>query len=227
MTDRIPPHGTFGRYQGPRRHNRWQPCRCDLCRAAAFRKSKEQALRRLRGIPAFVDRTPVAGHVYQLLDAGWDRSEIADAARISRKTVYNVLDSDLRTVRATTAAALLKLRPEDAPSLRPALGAMRRVRALSAMGWTLRWTAERAGISETGLRDICSGRTKTVGRDRFDAIDRVYRAYSMRLGPSDVARRSARAKQWVTAAAWNDIDDPADQPHCVIGQNIRRHKAAA
>jgi lambda repressor-like predicted transcriptional regulator len=226
VPDRIPPHGTPGRYQGPRRHNRWQACRCDLCRAAALRNAKQQELRRLCGIPAYINRHTVATHVRSLLDAGWDRQQIADTAGVSRKTVFNVLNSTAPTVQRGTAEALLALRPENAPAWRPAIGAMRRVRALSAMGWPLWWTAERAGISETGLRDICSGRTKTVSRARFDAIDRVYRTYAMRIGPSDAARTAARAKQWATAAAWNDIDDPTDRPHSVIGQCERRRRAA-
>jgi hypothetical protein len=226
VPDRIPPHGTPGRYQGLRRHNRWQACRCNLCRAAALRTAKTQELRRLRGIPAYVDRSIVAAHVRLLLAAKWDRQTIADTAGVSRKTVFNVLNSTRANVQIGTAQALLKLRPEDAPSWRPAFGAMRRVRALSAMGWPLWWTAEQAGLSETGIRDICSGRTQMVSRERFDAIDRVYRAHAMRLGPSDVARTVARAKHWATAAAWNDIDDPNDQPHSVIGLCERRRQAA-
>lgn len=227
MPDRIPAHGTPGRYQGPRRHTRWQPCRCNLCRAAALRLAKTQALRRLRGIAGYVDRATVAAHVRVLLDAKWDRQEIAEAAGVSRKTVFNVLNSRAATVQITTARALLKVRPEEAPSWRPALGAMRRVRALSAMGWPLWWTAERAGLSETGIRDICSGRTRVVSRARFEAIDRVYRTHAMKVGPSDAARNTARAKQWVTAAAWNDIDDPKDRPHSVIGFCERRGRSAA
>lgn len=226
MADRTPPHGTYGRYQGPRRHNRWQACRCDLCRAAALRASKTQELRRLRGIPAYVDRAIVAAHVRALLAAKWDRQEIADTAGVSRKTVFNVLNSTMPTMQIGTAQALLKLRPEDAPSWRAALGAMRRLRALSAMGWPLWWSAQQAGLSDTGIRDICSGRTQMVSRDRFDAIDRVYRAHAMQIGPSEAARTTARAKQWVTAAAWNDIDDPTDTPHSVIGLCERRGRSS-
>jgi hypothetical protein len=227
MADRIPPHGTYSRYQGPRRHNRWQACRCTPCRAAANRVAKAQQLRRMRGIPAYVDRAPVADHVQKLLDAGWDKTDIAEAAKVSRRTVYNVVSSDLRTVQAATATALMKLRPEDAPNWRPALGATRRVRALSAMGWPLWWTAAHAGISDTGIRDICRGRTKMLNRATFEAIDRVYRKYAMRFGPSEAARRTARAKQWATAPAWNNIDDPADRPHSVVDQYTRRRRSAA
>jgi hypothetical protein len=226
VPDRIPPHGTPGRYQGPRRHARWQPCRCDACRAAATRLAKTQELRRLRGIPAYTDRTIVAAHVNRLIAASWTRTQIADMAKVGRKTVWNVLNSSLATVHTTTAQALLALDPAAAPGFRPALGAARRVRALSAMGWPLWWTAAQAGLSETGLRDISSGRTKSVSIARFDAIDRVYRRFAGRLGPSEAAMKTARAKQWVTAAAWNDIDDPNDRPHSVIGLCERRRQAA-
>lgn len=227
MPDRIPPHGTPGRYQGPRRHNRWQACRCDLCRAAGTRISKAQELRRLRGVPSYVNRETVAAHVQTLLDSGWARGDIAETANVARRTVWNILNSRLMTVQTGTAQALLALEPAAAPGHRPALGAMRRVRALCAMGWPLSWTAQKAGLSETGLRDISSGRTKSVSPARFDAIDRVYRAHAMLPGPSEGALKTARAKQWVTAAAWNDIDDPADKPHSVIGQCERQGRAAA
>ena len=227
MPDRTPAHGTPGRYQGPRRHNRWQACRCDLCRAAALRSAKAQELRRLRGIPSYVARETVAAHLRLLLNANWDRQQIAEAAGVSRKTVFNVLNSDMATVQIGTANALLRLRPDGAPGFRSALGATRRVRALCAMGWPLSWTAQMTGLSDTGLRDISSGRTKRIRLEHFAAIDRVYRTYSMRIGPSDIARNVARAKQWVTAAAWNDIDDPNDKPHSVIGRCERRRRSEA
>lgn len=227
MPDRIPPHGTPGRYQGPRRHQRWQPCRCTECRAAATRISKSQALRRLRGLPSYIDRQAVATHVRALLDGGWTRVQIADTAQVGRKTIWNVLNSSLATVQTATAQALLALDPKAAPGFRPAVGATRRVRALCAMGWPLWWTARQAGLSETGLRDISSGRTKSVSVARFDALDRVYRAYAMRPGPSESAKKTARAKQWVTAAAWNDIDDPNDKPHSVVGRCERQKRPAA
>ncbi|MFI6491259.1 hypothetical protein [Streptomyces sp. NPDC050564] len=226
MTDRIPAHGTPGRYQGPRRHNRWQACRCDDCRAAGRRTAKAQGLRRLRGVPSYVGRETVAAHVRTLLDAGWTRVQIADTAQVGRKTVWNVLNSSLATVQTGTAQALLALEPADAPDFKPALGATRRVRALSAMGWTLAWTARQTGLSETALRDISSGRNKTIRREHFETLDRVYRRFAVRLGPSEAAMKTARAKQWVTAAAWNDIDDPKDKPHSVLGQCHRQRKAA-
>lgn len=226
MPDRIPAHGTPGRYQGPRRHTRWQACRCAACRAAALRMAKAQQLRRLRRIPGYMDRVLVAAHTQKLLDAGWTRQEIAAAAQVSRKTAFNVLNSNAAAVQFATAQVLLRLRPQDAPSVRPAIGATRRVRALCAMGWPLWWQAQRVGLSETGLRSISSGRTRHVSREHFDAINRVYRTHCMQLGPSEAARKAARAKQWATAAAWNDIDDPNDRPHSVIGQCERRRAAA-
>lgn len=160
-----------------------------------------------------------------LLNAKWDKVGIAEAAGVSRRTVFNVLHCTSPTVQLGTAQALLKLRPEAAPSWRPAFGAMRRVRALSAMGWPLWWTAEQAGLSGAGIRDVASGRTKTVSLIHFEAIDHVYRAHAMRVGPSEIARATARAKYWATAAAWNDIDDIDDWPHSVIGLCERRSRS--
>ncbi|MFF4746826.1 hypothetical protein [Streptomyces sp. NPDC001268] len=228
MADRIPAHGTPGRYQGPRRHNRWQACRCDLCRAAALRAAKTQELRRLRGVAPYVDRGPVAAHVQALLNAQWTKQQIANVSGVSRKTVWNVLYGEHATVQLGTAQALLTLKPLERPGGPvPAVGAMRRLHALAAMGWTLEWTSRQVGISYTATRDISSGRTMSIQRQHFSAIDRVYRQHAMRLGPSTVARDIARRKQWATAAAWDDIDDPNCTPDLGTEDPVNRTTVAA
>ncbi|MDX2732836.1 hypothetical protein [Streptomyces sp. PA03-2a] len=208
-----PPHGTPARYQGPRRHNLWDPCRCPDCRTAMRRADKLRELRRHRGSSGFQNRDAVASHLRNLLDHGWTGQQVATAAHINRKTVWNILNSELTTVRYDTAQAILGLVPTERPDgMVPAIGAMRRAHALAAMGWPLAWTADQTGLSYTGLRDISAGRTKSVQRTHHDAISKLFRTHAMRLGPSQVARRIALQKGWATAVAWDDIDDPAAQP---------------
>lgn len=221
MTDRIPAHGTPGRYQGPRRHQRWQACRCQDCRAAARRAEKTQELRRLRGIPGYVDSTIVATHIRSLLDAGWSGQQIADAAKVGRKTIWNVLNGRVRRVQIGNAQALLRLKTVPRPDgRRPALGATRRLHALAAMGWSLNWAAQHTGLTDTAIRDISAGRTKSVHAAHFDAIDALFRSHAMSLGPSAEARNAARRKQWPTALAWDDIDNPAETP-CIALHHYR------
>ncbi|MGW2594826.1 hypothetical protein ACWCXC_31800 [Streptomyces sp. NPDC001515] len=210
-----PPHGTPSRYSGPRRHNRWQPCRCEDCRTAMRRADKLRELRRSRGTSGYANRDTVATHLRILLDHGWSGQQVADAADLNRKTVWNILKSDASTVHFGTARAILRLVPTERPDgTVSSIGSMRRSHALAAMGWPLAWTAAQAGLSYTGLRDISAGRTKSVQRAYHDAIQALYRTHAMRPGPSDVARRVALSKGWATAVAWDDdaIDDPAARP---------------
>lgn len=230
MADRIPDHGTPGRYQGPRRHQRWAPCRCPKCRDAARRAAKARELRRLQGVASYVDRAPVAAHVRTLLAARWNKHQIADVSGVSRKTVWNVLHSEGATVQLATAKALLALEPLKRPDgMVPALGAMRRLHALAAMGWPLAWAGEQSGLSYTAIRDISAGRSKSVHEEHFTAIDRVFRAHAMKPGPSALTRDLAWRKRWATALAWDDIDDPAEKPaiaHHVYAKQLRTSRKA-
>lgn len=226
----APPHGTAARYEGPRRHNAWQPCRCTDCRDAVRRAKKIQELRRRRGHDSYLTRNTVATHLRTLLDNGWTGQMVADAAQISRKTVWNILNSDVATVRHDTARAVLALAVTRRPDgTVPSVGTRRRAHALAAMGWPLSWIAEQAGLSFTGLRDISAGRTKSVKGTYRDAIEALYRTHSMRPGPSQVARRTALRKGWVTAAAWDGaaIDDPSADPELSPETSLNRDELAA
>ncbi|GGS41227.1 hypothetical protein F2B00_03145 [Streptomyces parvus] len=226
----TPPHGTPARYQGPRRHDDWTPCRCTDCRTAVRRAEKIRDLRRRRGHNSFLSRHIVAAHLRTLLDNGWTGKMVADAAGINRKTVWNILNSDVTTVRHDTARAVLALTPTRRPDgTVPSVGTRRRVHALAAMGWPLSWIAEQAGLSFTGLRDLSAGRTKSVKGTYRDAIDALYRTHSMRPGPSQAARRTALGKGWVTAAAWDGavIDDPSAEPELSPETSLNRDELAA
>lgn len=92
----------------------------------------------------------------------------------------------------------------------PALGLTRRVQALSAVGWSLSVIAERAGVTKQALagsvkRDVVTARVARRIRD-------IYAELEMIQGPSLRARRHAEAQDWAPPAAWDDIDDPHEQP---------------
>jgi hypothetical protein len=179
-------------------------------------------------VPAYVDKAPVAAHVETLLEARWTKNQIADASGVSRKTIWNVLYGERPTVQVATARALLALQPKRRTGgMVPALGAMRRLHALAAMGWPVEWSAEKVGISYTAARDITSGRTKSVQEAHSEAIDLLYRKHAMRPGPSAMARAVARGKRWPTAAAWDDIDDPGCTPDVGPEDPVNRTATAA
>jgi lambda repressor-like predicted transcriptional regulator len=225
---KIPDHGTASRYQGSRRNANWAPCRCDLCRAAFRRDEKVRELRRLRGIPSYAPIGPVAAHVRVLLESGWTLDSITREANVSRRALGNWLNNPPSGVQHEVAARVLVLKPATTgPLLVPALGSARRLQALAAMGWPVSWSGPQAGITDTYARLLVRGRHGSVGAAVAARIDAVYRRHCMIPGPSEFARAHARRNEWVTAVAWDDIDDPKDKPHSVIGRCERRRRTAA
>lgn len=223
----IPDHGTASRYQGSRRNDNWAPCRCEDCRAAYRRDEKVRELRRLRGIPAYAPIGPVVVHVRVLLESGWTLEGIAREANVSRRALGNWLNKPPAGVQHDVAARVLALKPATTgPQLVRALGSARRLQALAAMGWPISWAGPQAGITDTYARLLVRGRHRSVGAAVAARIDAVYRRHCMIPGPSEFARGHARRNQWVTAVAWDDIDDPNDKPHSAIGQYTRRRRAA-
>lgn len=225
---KIPAHGTASRYQGSRRNDNWAPCRCDLCRAAWRRDEKVRELRRLRGIPPYAPIGSIVAHVRLLLESGWTLAGIAREAEVGRRTLGNWLNTPPEGVQHDVAARVMALQPATTgPLLVPALGSVRRLQALAALGWPVSWAGPQAGISDTHARMLVRGRHASVTAAVAARIDAVYRRHCMVPGPSEFARAHARRNQWVTAVAWDDIDDPTDRPHNVIGQSRRRRAAAS
>jgi hypothetical protein len=102
------------------------------------------------------------------------------------------------------------------------IGALRRLQALQALGWTrqdigavLGWSHDRVYQVERRAKLGCP-----VSRETFAAVCRAYDALSMRLPerPSRMqtaARLRAQRRRWPPPLAWDDetIDDPAARPH--------------
>lgn len=90
--------------------------------------------------------------------------------------------------------------------------ATRRLRALAAMGYPQPWLANKIHVNLRQVGRILTGDGATVYAFTFAATDATYREWAMIPGPSAMTRTIARRKGWVSALAWNDIDDPAEQP---------------
>jgi hypothetical protein len=152
----------------------------------------------------------VARHLRNLQAAGWTQPEIAAAAHVDRRTVYNVLTGKVATVHQRTAHAILALRPRCAPRRVSVVGPVRRIQALAVMGWPTTHTGALAGLQLSQVNDLMSGRVKTVPRAHADAIDEVFRTLCHTAGPSPRTRTIAARNAWVPASAWHDIDNPQE-----------------
>ncbi len=116
---------------------------------------------------------------------------------------------------ATRRRKLNRLRVfQGNPSSVPALGTVRRIRALQALGWSFPQIAEAAGLSARTLHNP-THRGTWVLRTTADAVDKAYEALSMTRpdGPyAERCRAAAARKGWPPPLAWTNIDDPNEQP---------------
>lgn len=203
-------------------------CRCEPCTQAA--NTYEKTRRRLKAYgrwdSGFTDATEAHQHVHALRAAGIGYRHVAQLAGVRICTVQRLLAGKSATIKTATANAILAI-PLDkhAPGARiDPTGAMRRVRALTAIGWGLNRIAAESGVNEQTLRDVLYGRPileRTARR-----VQAVYqRLWDQRPDTSTPhlasgvtrTRRWAARNGWAPPLAWDDdtIDDPAATPQGV------------
>ncbi len=176
------------------------------------RAEKIGRIRRHRGIPGYLPATTITPHIRRLLAAGWTRVDIAAHAGIGRRTIQNILTGQQPNVQRHTATAITRLRPADAPTRVAAVGTVRRIQALACIGWAAKQTGQDAGLTSSFTGDLVAGAYQRIPRAAAVAVDEVFRARCMTPGPSSVARTVAARNGWVAPLAWDDIDDPDEQP---------------
>ena len=108
----------------------------------------------------------------------------------------------------------------------PALGYQRRIQALMRLGWTSQAIADAGGWSNRNhVLRVLKGQkgkpTRYLQRPTAERIEAVYERLSMRLPePSPTVNRCVRLAErngWPPPLAWDDIDDPNEQPRGVGG----------
>ncbi|GMA26166.1 hypothetical protein GCM10025864_39250 [Luteimicrobium album] len=92
-------------------------------------------------------------------------------------------------------------------------GAVRRIRALHALGWRLVDIAAETGYSTTNLAMIAH-RDANIDVKKHERINAAYEHLSGSVGPSERTRQVAIGRGWAPPLAWNDIDAD-DEPRGV------------
>lgn len=159
-----------------------------------------------------VDPARAIAHIEALRAKGMGRGPIAEAAGMLKSSIW-YLDHGVRTsIRADTERRILAVRFE--PRAIPATGTMRRLQALSALGFTFDDIGTRVGIAAGTVGQIARGMRVIVTHTTADSVAKVYAELSMSVGPSDRARNRAVSKGWAPPLAWDEdtIDDPGAEP---------------
>jgi transcriptional regulator with XRE-family HTH domain len=149
------------------------------------------------------------------LDQGLTITQIAREAGTEPATVRRLINGQ-KTVLAVTAQKILSVPLNVRVSLGDvsALGAVRRLRALYALGH-LNWViSQESGLSRDAVCDLVNGSWTTIKVAADDGVRAAYDRLSMKTGTSWKTRKLAERNGWAPPLAWDDdtIDDPKAMP---------------
>lgn len=224
------PHG-LTRYQyGPAEDGTpGRGCRCTTCRRASYLTHIRYQQRVLAlGGKITVPAQPVRDHVRNLMDAGLSAVAIAEASDIPRPTIDDLIWGQpslhrppSQRVTRPTADALLDVPYSYLPArgLAPAIGARRRLRALTAIGWPTLVLNDRLGLAKDRVFRLQSERMRRIKaplaravRDLYDDLwDTNPTHHGVEPHHAEAARRRATKAGWALPMHWDD--DEIDNPH--------------
>lgn len=94
------------------------------------------------------------------------------------------------------------------------VGAVRRLQALRAIGWTMRDIADKGGVPMGSIDSLLFKHRDTMTRSLNARVTEAYELMSGTPGPSNLTSIRALRAGWAPPAAWDDdtIDDPNAKP---------------
>lgn len=210
-TKKLPAHGTEARYKGCKTR---PACRCPKCTRGNCLAGIRRARARNSGIIARLPRETVLPHIQQLVASGMSHLLVARQAGVAQATISYLVSGRSKTCRREQALRILAVQPGqfDATAERPALGATRRLQALSAIGHDRQAIAQASGLHIATISSLANGRYAKIDGATDAAVRLAYRLLATTPGASDMTRRRAGRLGWAPPIAWADLDDPTCQP---------------
>jgi hypothetical protein len=220
MTPDDPRHGTYAGYIA---HRRDDEDACDACALENRRETKRAKLRIAAGVR---NRIPLGDRALRVLNTRSIRA-ISKATGLAENNLYQTRNAGadkvvLRSTRDAILAAGAKI-----PT---SVGVQRRLQALAALGYTMRELAPMIGAHEEPLVRMMRRTTPPeyvnahVVEGVLRTYDRLYMTVPPRNRVSSRARTIAAGRGWVTPLAWDDIDNPGEDPTLATFEEIRYAK---
>ncbi|MEU7980504.1 hypothetical protein AB0B63_18470 [Micromonospora sp. NPDC049081] len=210
---------------------KYHHCPCEGCLAAnrAY-NNRRYRLRAYGQWQALVEAQPVREHVQSLRDHyGIERiAELSGVAYATVNSLIHPIRGVTRThVRKQNADALLAVQPSlsEMHGGRPvdATGTHRRIQALVSIGHPLIRQSQMLGRDRHFATAILARQQVTVATARL--VSDLYARLSNQPrsdATGQRARRFAASRGWAPPAAWDDIDNPDEQPQGVLNHNQRK-----
>jgi transcriptional regulator with XRE-family HTH domain len=156
----------------------------------------------------------VLPHLKTLRASGMSQTQIARQASISQAAISYITTGRTKTVQADKARRILAVQPRhfDGNSERPAIGSIRRIRALYSLGHSRADIAALSGLCVASISLLAEGRWKVIDNKAAVGIAKAYRQLAHQRGRNWKNKRRAAAENWHGPLAWDDIDDPNCEP---------------
>lgn len=192
---------------------RWTSCTCEQCKALTNRTAKHW--RAGRGP---IDRRPEAlERLKGWVEAGYSDRTIASMTGVHERTLAPIRKAILagRTRHMEHVTADKILSAKNTPTGNgwiPSLGTVRRLQALTVMGWSMRDLAGRYDVQEPTLAELRNGKHASVRPKFARLVERIYDELAEVEGPSNLAKARAINRGWFGPQWWDNPDDPAENP---------------
>lgn len=225
------PHGTAQNYD--------RGCRCEDSRLAKLEHDRQRRRNIAYGRHVqnkMVDSTESRKKILALVKEGYTPARIREGMNLDDKTFYSLLRGERDFIRRKTVEKINSFTPEPNDTLQRnhvlAFGATRRIRALTALGWSATELSKQGGtdpetgkyrISDTTIKNLRLGRAERIYYRYDDIVRELYERLWDTLPPMTThqlrsgATRAlgiARRHGWAPPMAWDDwgFDDPDYQP---------------
>lgn len=193
----------------------WPSCRCPDCVAVRNRNLK---LHRSGRLPVVDQRPAAVRRLKGWIARGYSARAITEMTGLPNRTIQKQLRGNVQVEKMQHKTATAILTAPDVPTgggWVPAIGCVRRLRALTVNGWSMHALSERCSIGEGTLAALRDDKHR-VTRPRFAReVSRVYDELWDVPGPGKLAGTRARNRGWLPPLAWDDesIDDPKATPY--------------
>ncbi|MFL4947540.1 hypothetical protein ACJ6WE_09225 [Streptomyces sp. MMS24-I31] len=201
----LPPHGKRPRYL--------RGCRCLPCVNANKRYCKQYRVRTIAK-PVRIDATPIRQRLQEWVDQGYSQTQIGDAVGKTSGDISKLLAGQPTIAPSVAARILNSAGPSGIPmnARVDSTGTIRRGQALHAIGYPMYIIAAGVPMATNHLGRLLDRQPATVSLAIAHGMTALYKQLARRPGPSHFAVFNARRHGWHGPLAWDDIDDPNEQP---------------
>lgn len=202
----------------------------------SIRAIKQRNWRKRRayaGGPLRVPKDKAVQHITTLRQAGMGLNRISDETGIAKQNLSKLLGPHKKYLERETERRILAVELAPAPhALVDGMPTRRRLQALARIGWPWSWLDRERGAYD-GTTQRLATREGRVFREVHDEVAALYDRLSMSPPKATswrdresvrLARKRATERDWPGPLAWDDIDNPDEQPQHKLTADQRHYR---